>query len=565
MKKYMMLFMFTLTYVSFAQQYDKSYLDSLYNQYLQIRQGRTGLNLIPNQISTTTGNPFIKCGFGPASVLRLNIDKFSPEQQIELKKILDRPATDTSIISPKGFFRIHFYKPGNAGTQYQVPTYSVDSLAIAADSSWNFEINYLGFPPPPSDNGQGGDSLHDVYIVSLAGEYGETDFETEITPGSGKYTSYNLINNDFSGYYTTGINAARVTIAHEFHHSIQVGNYIFRDSDRFFYEMTSTSMEIFVYTSIPDYVGYLQSYFYSADIGFANHDGYDLAIWNLFLKDNFDYSIIKRQWELMPSMRALAAINTSLTERGSSLGKEFLIFGIWTYYTNYRSIPGKYFPLASKYPLIRPLSTISLSPSSKSVMVNTNPVTNNFITFVSTILPDTLVALASNIDYQTGIDSSQAMRSFQYTVYTNGTSGLISISTDYSADLTVGNSNNWLNADFLNNQIVRTDTVVVPQPLTSIDYAFPSPFYYNRNYSTGSQVFIPVSTGNSGSADLNIYSSSLKLVYSGLANVLSINGHPVVTWNVRNSKNEKLGTGVYIYITKSADNVVKGKLVIFNQ
>ena len=98
-----------------------------------------------------------------------------------------------------------------------------------------------------------------------------------------------------------------------------------------------------------------------------------------------------------------------------------------------------------------------------------------------------------------------------------------------------------------------------------MDYAFPSPFYYSRIYGTGSQIFIPVSINNSGTAELNIYSSSMSLVYSGSVNVLSNNGHSVVAWNARNTKNEKLVTGVYIYVTKAGDDVVKGKLVIFNQ
>ena len=100
-----------------------------------------------------------------------------------MKKILSRPATDTSIVSPKGYFRIHFYKSGS-----EVPNYNVDSLAIAADSSYDFEINFMGFPPPPSDNGIGGDNLHDVYIINLGNEYGETDFDGETSPGSGKYS-----------------------------------------------------------------------------------------------------------------------------------------------------------------------------------------------------------------------------------------------------------------------------------------------------------------------------------------------------------------------------------------
>jgi hypothetical protein len=573
MKKFLITFIIFLSTICFAQQYSKAYLDSLYNQYVQIRTGTTIIqNIAPGRTSTPTKNPVIKSGFGTAVILKHNIDKFSSDQQAILRKILQRPATDTSIVSPKGYFRIHFYKPGNPSTQYQAPTYNVDSLAIAADSSWNFEINYLGFPPPPGDNGAGGDNLHDVYIVNLSNEYGETDFDNEITgtPSSGTWTSYNLINNDFSGFYTTGINAARVTIAHEFHHSVQVGNYIVRFAsngdflDLFFYEMTSTSMEIFVYTSIPDYVDYLPAYFYNTNISFSDNDGYDLAIWNLFLKDNFDYSIIKRQWELLTSMRALAAINTSLTERSSSFGKELIQFGVWTYYTNYRSKPGQYFPLASKYPLIRSLSTVKVVPPSMTVNVNTTPATNNFITFTSSTSPDTLVALVSNINYQSGIDSSQSTKSFQYTVYDEGTSGPIPISSNYSAKLTVNNTNYWLNADFLNNQLVRADTIVVPQKLVTLDYAFPSPYYYGKNYGTGSQIFIPVSTTNNGNADLNIYTSSLKLVYSGQAQIFSNNGHPVVSWNARSNNNEILASGVYIYVTKTGNNVVKGKLVIFN-
>ena len=555
MKKILLLIII-LSAISFAQQYSKKYLDSLYNQYISIREGFSVQNMAPGQITSGTQNEVVKCGFGPANILRLNIDKFSADQQNTLRKILLRPVTDTSIISPEGHFRIHFYKSGS-----EAPNYNVDSLAIAADSAWNFEINFLGFPPPPSDNGAGGDNRYDIYIDNLGNLYGQTTPEQEISPGSNKYTSYLEIDNDFPGFYTTGINAARVTVAHEFHHSIQIGDYIFRSSDLYFYELTSTSMEIFVYTSIPDYVNYLTSYFYNTGTSFGNHSGYDLAIWNLYLKDNFSYGIIKRQWELMPSMRALAAINTSLTERGSSFGKEFLKFGVWTYYTNYRAIPGQYFSLANKYPLVHPLSTVSLNVPSKSVTVNTTPATNNFVTFVASSLPDTLVALVSNIDYQSGIDSSRAVKSFQYTFYTDGTSGSIPVSKDYSAKLTVNTPANWLNADFLNNQLVNADTIPPPPVLTEIDYAYPSPYFYSKYNG----IYIPAPINSDKNAIVDIYSLSMKLVYNNSETVnIDSKGHPVVFWPTR-EKSRGLSTGVYIYVVKSGGSIIKGKLVIFNQ
>ncbi len=562
MKKYLpLLFISVLTFSASAQQYSITQLDSIYNKYIQLREGVVRQAPEGNAASGSQHESVNdKCGFGMVNIIKLNLDRFLPEQQKVLRKILQRPPTDTSIVSPKGFFRIHFYKSGA-----EVPKFDVNLFAVAADSAYNFEINYLGYAPPPSDNGAGGDNRVDIYIINLGNLYGQTEFDTEVTPGSNRYTSFIDVDNDFAGFFTTGINAARVTIAHEFHHTIQVGNYIYRDSDVFYYELTSTSMEIFVYPSIKDYLQYLPSYFNNTDIGFAKQSGYNMAIWNVYLQKKFGYGIIKQQWELMPTLNALAAINASLTKDGSSFGKEFSGFGIWTYFTNYRSVAGKYFSDAALYPLVRPLSSLSITPPSKSVQVNTKAATNNFITFVNTSSQDTLAAMISNIDYQAGIDSPNASAAFQYFLYTDTTSGTFKLASKYSASLSVTKPQSWLSSEFLNNKLIRTDTVVVPQPPTAIAYAFPSPFYYGQHYSFGSQIFIPVSANNDGTADVNIYSVSMNLVYSNKAAVFNNNGHPVVSWNALSSSNKRLATGVYFYVTKSADNVIKGKLVIFNE
>ena len=42
----------------------------------------------------------------------------------------------------------------------------------------------------------------------------------EVQPKSDRYTSYMVIDNDFTGYYTSGINGTRFTVAHQFHHAI---------------------------------------------------------------------------------------------------------------------------------------------------------------------------------------------------------------------------------------------------------------------------------------------------------------------------------------------------------
>ncbi|MEW5843799.1 MAG: MXAN_6640 family putative metalloprotease, partial [Bacteroidota bacterium] len=317
-------------------------LDSLFNDFLRIE----GLpHYVKGQVVTSVAAP-IKCGFGTISDVKLNFNNFKPEQQKFIASVLQRPATDTSFITQSGKFRIHFFKKGN-----DAPLFDLFELAKAADSSYNFEVNIMGFPPPPKDGNAGGDDKYDIYIQNLAGGlYGYTETDQQITDST--YTAFTVIDNDFgTGYYTHGIDAARVTIAHEFHHAIQVGNYIFRMTDQFYYELTSTSMEEFVYDSINDYYNYLGYYFSSPNKAFSSNDGYDLAIWNIFLKDRFGFGIIKRAWELMPAERALQAVAGSIQDAGSNFKIEFNTFGLWTYFTGSRSVTGKYFKEASSYPL----------------------------------------------------------------------------------------------------------------------------------------------------------------------------------------------------------------------
>jgi len=67
-----------------------------------------------------------------------------------------------------------------------------------------------------------------------------------------RYSSNIDINNDFIGssFFTKGIQALRVTAAHEFHHAIQFGYGWWGSDERYAYELTSTWMEDVVYTDV---------------------------------------------------------------------------------------------------------------------------------------------------------------------------------------------------------------------------------------------------------------------------------------------------------------------------
>jgi len=554
---------FSIVPLSFAQQLSREELDSLYNRYIQVRAPQ--LLELPVELTAEER----KCGFEIVNRIKINFEYFSIEQQAVLKPLLQRPVMQTSIVSPSGFFRIHFDTTG-----FSVPSYistssianNVQEVAKAIDSTYSFEVEYLGYPPPPPDGGEGGDNLYDVYIINQpSGLYGFTQFETEIEPGSDRYTSYQVIDNNYTGYFSEGVNGLRVTAAHEFHHAIQGGNYIFRPSDTYFYEITSTAFEEFVYGDVNDYFQYLSSYFSRTDLPMPQQNGYNMAIWNIYLAETFGFDILKTQWELMPDFRAITSINNSIINEGSAFPRALNKFGIWTFFTNNRAIPGTYFNDAAEFPLIAPAGTIQFTPPSEPVHMSANPVTNNFIKFIIPSLNDTLFSIVSNGDAASAINDLSQDFNFDYELFNNPNSGERKLTTEYSSDFNVGEPTFWSVSEILNNVVVFEDTVS-HQPPGSISYAYPNPFTYEKNYLTGSLIFLPADLIVGETVDFNVYSVGMQLFYSKeeIINILPGDQKGVV-WDGLDKDGNKLASGVYIYVIKKGDDVVKGKVVIFNE
>lgn len=476
-------------------------LDSVFNAYINYRNGA-----LPEINHPKGQNGKQKCGLPSVAPLVLHFRQLSTEQQTIFSTLAERPVRDTSIVSPKGKFRLHFNLSG-----YEKPAYPPDSLAAALDSVWEYEVNFLGYPQPPSDGDAGGDALYDVYIVASQFWYGETVPESRIEQGADRFTSYMKIDNDFAGFYTTGLPAAKVTAAHEFHHAIQMGNYILRYTDSFFHELTSTSMEEFVFPEINDYIGYIDEYFDEPWRSFSKYSGYNLATWNFMLSERFGIDIIKKQWNLMPTERALKAIANTIRQEGSEPEIELNTFGVWNYFTNYRAQPGKYFRDAGLFPEIKSSVRAGLVGNNASASVAAHPVSNNQITIWNNQqgFNDTLVTIITDFSLAEWEDSPDKNLNYGYTLYNYNESGSTQIAGSYYDKITGQANQQWKAAIILNNQPVERgggNDQFSEQP-------YPAPFVYGK--TSEDVIYFPFKFLKDNEADLQIYSAGGDLVYGG--------------------------------------------------
>ena len=144
-----------------------------------------------------------------------------------------------------------------------------------------------------------------------------------------------------------------------------------------------------------------------------------------------------------------------------------------------------------------------------------------------------------------------------FSLYDHPVSGSAKITDNYYMNFSADKSAFWTIGEILNNALVQSGQSLAGQ----INYPFPSPFNYEKN----AYIYIPFNMVNNIDIQFNVYTVAMKLVYSSNQVINYFNGQKVIKWNGRNAGNNKLSTGVYIYVIKSGSNLSMGKLVIFNQ
>jgi len=219
----------------------------------------------------------------------------------DAKRSSHRPEKTAFTLSPSGHFMIHYDIEGDASpdlTDFDengVPDY-IDEVGIIADSTRKVLTEVMGFRTEVDDS----DGIYDIYIMALGTNY----YGVNVHEGGGK--SYIKVDNDYaSGFYTTGIQVMRLTVAHEFFHAIQRAYKETQSmSDQFFYELTSTWIEDIIVPNGDDYLYWLNDFFNNPEQSWDQTDGYSLALFGHYLSTQFEdipsekeSTIMRQIWE----------------------------------------------------------------------------------------------------------------------------------------------------------------------------------------------------------------------------------------------------------------------------
>jgi len=265
-----------------------------------------------------------------------NKKRLTSRLQKVLRTYNERPALDFSADSRH--FRFHYETTGNDAVSptdnnnNDIPDY-IEFMAAEFENVYTKEIGNLGFVPPPSDGEEGGgQDFYDVYVTNLRqGLYGYVAPETTVgdNPNSSAIetqasTSVMRMRNNYEGFGLQN-DALKVTAAHEYFHSIQLG-YNADTPSAFALEGSASWMEEVIYPGVDDNFQYLESVLGSPDVA-INYDfsddndpnfndfttqWYGSWIFFQYVGENYGKDVFRTFWENMRSQSELEALDNAL-------------------------------------------------------------------------------------------------------------------------------------------------------------------------------------------------------------------------------------------------------------
>jgi hypothetical protein len=262
----------------------------------------------------------------------------------------------------------------------RIPDY-VDTARAVFRYVWAQQIGRYGYRRPLSDirsRNHGPNKKLDVYVADV-GTQGLYGYCTTDDPARGRrraVSSYCVVDDDFArrqfGGSATGVNALKVTAAHEFFHAVQYA-YDWTE-DLWLMEGTAVWIEDEVYDGINDNRQYLRTSplaprfhfkavdYYSPDAADVEA-GFKYGAWIFwrYLSERFGRDIVRSVWRRadawpgMPNEYSAKAVVSALALRGQDFGSVFAEFGIANV------SPATSYEEGAAYPVPRP-STTAVGP-----------------------------------------------------------------------------------------------------------------------------------------------------------------------------------------------------------
>ncbi|MEI6091094.1 MAG: MXAN_6640 family putative metalloprotease [bacterium] len=510
-------------------------------------------------------------------------------RSIDYDSITLRPSTTHFIDSKSGNFRIHYNIEGpnaislvdlnNNGT----PDY-LDSVIYYCDYVQDFYTRQLGYMNFALDTGGGGSKAYDIYLWDLGnyddfdrgGIYGYNSYsDGEILPHRTfpRSYSYSIIDNNFSptdtmksrsgkyqpAFYTTGINALKITLAHELHHAVQNFYGLAPQAQGTFVEMTSTFYEYRLFPEVTDYLQYanlLLSNPENMPLGVdGTYNGYCYSILFHCLYAKYGDGAIKDIWDLAyDGIPYFYALDSTLRKNGTTIKKFWYEFMDWLYYTGSRAKKGQYFQKAAQMDTLKFFKTLTYSEPEKgeSYLMLPFEFRGYRFNFLRSEIQtnDTIDAILTNCDL-----AGASLNSGLSKEYTISVSNFEQPHSEYIEPLEL-----YFNFESEDDLIIP-HIYVHPGTLTHrMTVAFPNP--YDPRKESAIYFPIPKTAKLNEMVLLTVYSTAMLPLYSLEIPVGVANTNLTAQWT---NVPDDIANGVHIFTVKYNTDQVMGKFVVLRK
>jgi len=512
------------------------------------------------------GEP-VKCGLSAINHALHVRQEARGERLQSVREILARPTMQASIL--QGQFRVHFDTTGthtpalldaNGNRLPGTARAFVDSVFASLAFVLPMETQTLGYGALPADGTLGGGPEYDIFILELGTMYGYTTPDSFPAEG-GTSTTFIAIDNDFIFVRPSrnrGLPGMRVTVAHELHHALQIGNYGYWTNHVFFYEITSTWMEDVVYPEVDDYLNYLGSsvgHFRNPDKSFASNEltMYSRSVWGHYVSKRFGIDAMRACWTGIRLVPPLEAIDIALRNLGADFTSAFTEWSLWNLFTGVRSDSAKYYPEGAAYPAMVQVAR-QYTAAGADLEGSLPALGSRYYQLIRP--PDTMTVILNNTDVAGAATGVPVTRSYTYRFRSSRPDDSYRLTPlGLYASLDVPDLSAWSTWFVLGDTIQRNfDPDAIKE-----GKAFPNPFLPGLH----TRVCIPVQPLEQVHGTLYVYSAGMDLLYSSgnISSSLYVD-RQVFFWEGRGDDGSPVPSGVYFYVLDLPGHRIRGKIAV---